>query len=111
MNDYEKLSLEILRSTPAGAAMLADRPASPERRRFLQMLGGGLLIGVTLNTSLLRADAEEAATVGPRRPRNELPKDFNAFLHIAEDGKITGYTGKIEMGQGINTSLAQMLAE
>ncbi|MBE2214623.1 MAG: xanthine dehydrogenase family protein molybdopterin-binding subunit [Opitutaceae bacterium] len=111
MNDYEKLSLEILRSTPAGAAMLADRPASPERRRFLQMLSGGLLIGVTLNTSLLRADAEEAATVGPRRPRNELPKDFNAFLHIAEDGKITGYTGKIEMGQGINTSLAQMLAE
>jgi isoquinoline 1-oxidoreductase len=111
MNDYEKLSLEILRSTPGGAAMLADRPASPQRRRFLQMLGGGLLIGVTLNTSLLRGDAEEAATVGPRRPRNELPKDFNAFLHIAEDGRITGYTGKIEMGQGINTSLAQMLAE
>jgi len=90
MNDYEKLSLEILRSTPGSTAMLADRPASPERRRFLQMLGGGLLIGVTLNTALLRgADAEEAATVGPRRPRNELPKDFNAFLHIAEDGKIT----------------------
>ena len=112
MNDYEKLSREILGSTPAGAALLADRPASPARRAFLQKLAGGLLISVTLNTSLLRgADAEEAATVGPRRPRNELPKDFNAFLHIAADGKVTAYTGKIEMGQGITTSLAQMLAE
>jgi nicotinate dehydrogenase subunit B len=35
------------------------------------------------------------------------PSDFNAYLKIAEDGKVTVYSGKIEMGQGIMTSLAQ----
>jgi len=43
--------------------------------------------------------------------RRSLPSDFNAFLRIDEDGKVTCYTGKIEMGQGIITSLAQMLAD
>ena len=43
--------------------------------------------------------------------RRELPHDFNAFLRIGEDGRVTGLTGKIEMGQGIVTSLAQMLAD
>ena len=40
-----------------------------------------------------------------------LPTDFNAFLKIGEDGRVTCFTGKIEMGQGIVTSLAQMLAD
>ncbi len=40
-----------------------------------------------------------------------MPTDFNAFLRIARDGSVTGYTGKIEMGQGPITSLPQMLAE
>ena len=61
---------------------------------------------------------------GPRRRRTAaprrraaaaagqgLPTDFNAFLKIGEDGRVTCFTGKIEMGQGIITSLAQMLAD
>jgi isoquinoline 1-oxidoreductase len=45
------------------------------------------------------------------QPRRQLPTDFNAFLRIGEDGMVTGFTGKIEMGQGPITSLAQMLAD
>jgi len=37
--------------------------------------------------------------------------DFNAYLRIAEDGRVTVYTGKIEMGQDVVTSLAQMAAD
>ncbi|MDP6778875.1 MAG: molybdopterin-dependent oxidoreductase [Candidatus Latescibacteria bacterium] len=40
-----------------------------------------------------------------------LPTDFNAFLKVGEDGRVTCFTGKIEMGQGIVTSLAQMIAD
>jgi isoquinoline 1-oxidoreductase len=39
------------------------------------------------------------------------PEDINAYLHIAENGQVTLYSGKIEMGQGVMTSLCQMAAE
>ncbi|MEJ2544279.1 MAG: molybdopterin-dependent oxidoreductase, partial [Calditrichaceae bacterium] len=45
------------------------------------------------------------------RGRPPMPTDFNAFLRIGEDGRVACFTGKIEMGQGIITSLAQMLAD
>ena len=51
------------------------------------------------------------ATAAERRGRGSSPSDFNAFLRIGEDGRVTCFTGKIEMGQGIITSLPQMLAE
>jgi isoquinoline 1-oxidoreductase len=47
----------------------------------------------------------------PAEQRRTLTKDYNAFLHIAEDGTVTCFTGKIEMGQGIVTSLLQMMAD
>jgi nicotinate dehydrogenase subunit B len=73
------------------------------RREFLQTVGGGIFIFFTCGS----LDAQE------RRPRGfqELPTDFNAFLRIKEDGRVTCFTGKVELGQGAMTSLAQMLAE
>jgi isoquinoline 1-oxidoreductase len=75
-----------------------------KRRSFIKILGGGILIFFQpWNTlDLFGAPSEQART---------LTKDYNAFLHIAEDGFITCYTGKIEMGQGIITSLPQMMAD
>jgi isoquinoline 1-oxidoreductase len=46
-----------------------------------------------------------------RRGDDSLPKEINAWLHIADDGKVTVYTGKVEMGQNIRTSLSQAVAE
>ena len=49
---------------------------------------------------------------GGRQRRGEsLPKDIDAWLHIGENGKITVYTGKVEIGQNIRTSLSQAVAE
>ena len=76
------------------------------RRDFIKRLGGGIFIFVALSEFVM---AQEGAR--PRRRRPGLPSDFNAYLRIAEDGKVTCYTGKIEMGQGPITSLPQMLAE
>src|SRR5262249_59145737 len=39
------------------------------------------------------------------------PQDIGAWLYIGEDGRITVYTGKAEVGQNIRTSLAQAVAE
>jgi isoquinoline 1-oxidoreductase len=55
------------------------------------------------------AQVNEAAHPITFRPKQD--GDFNAYLRIGEDGHVTGFTGKIEMGQGPITSLPQMLAE
>ena len=38
-------------------------------------------------------------------------RNLNVYLQMGGDGRVDCYTGKIEMGQGVITSLAQMLAE
>ena len=73
------------------------------RRDFLKIAGSGIFVFFTLGDALLL----QQEGLG----REPLPNDFNAFLRIAEDGRVSCYTGKIEMGQGIVTSLAQMLAD
>jgi len=73
------------------------------RREFLKIAGGGIFIFMTISEIPLWAQE--------RRGRPQLPTDFNAFLRIGEDGRVSCYTGKIEMGQGVVTSLAQMLAD
>jgi len=77
------------------------------RREFFKRTGGGILVFITLNDLLF--GQEEAGR--PRGGRPGLPSDFNAFLRIGGDGRVTCFTGKIEMGQGPITSLPQMLAE
>ncbi len=73
------------------------------RRQFLKAVGGGIIIFISGGD----------LTAQERRPRGyqNLPADFNAFLRIGADGRVTCFTGKAELGQGIVTSLAQMLAE
>ncbi|MFT3870562.1 MAG: molybdopterin-dependent oxidoreductase [Nibricoccus sp.] len=82
----------------------------PSRREFLKRLGAGLMVYVALSPSFgFGAEVSEAAR--PLTTRPKIPTDFNAFLSIGEDGRVTCFTGKIEMGQGPITSLPQMLAE
>ncbi len=75
-----------------------------DRRNFLRLLGGGVLI--CLAYSPVRAQES-----GRNGGGHELPKDISAWLHIDADGKIKVFTGKVEVGQNIRTSLAQQVAE
>jgi isoquinoline 1-oxidoreductase len=83
-----------------------DLPSEVSRRRFLKIFGGGIVVTVSANDLLALQEAPVR-----RRFGRELPDDFNAFLRVGEDGRVTCFTGKIEMGQGVITSLAQMLAD
>ena len=76
--------------------------ASFSRRRFIRLVGGGII--VLFNADLSDLMGQETRTRG-------YPTDFNAYLRIAADGRVTVYSGKIEMGQGVVTSLAQMAAD
>ena len=72
-----------------------------DRRTFLERVGGGIAVLVTSGPGLLHAQA--AAHL--------YPEDFNAYLVIGQNGRVTVFSGKIEMGQGAMTSQAQMVAE
>jgi isoquinoline 1-oxidoreductase len=78
-------------------------PVTLDRREMLKLLGSGIIILIPART---------VAALGQGGWRGSgYPEDFNAFLRIGEDGRVTCLSGKIEMGQGIHTSLAQMLAD
>ncbi len=76
-----------------------------DRREFVTLLGGGIVVVVSIPYGSLWDVLEQQG-----RQRG-YPEDVNAYLHIAEDGNVTLFSGKIEMGQGVMTSLSQMAAE
>jgi nicotinate dehydrogenase subunit B len=71
-----------------------------DRRTFCKLVGGGVVVLVTAKPADLFA-----------QQRRSYPEDLNAYLRIDENGRVTLFSGKIEMGQGVHTSLAQMAAE
>jgi isoquinoline 1-oxidoreductase len=76
----------------------------PNRREFLSAAGAGLFVFFPI--------APLAAQEPARLPtRMAAPSDFNAFLKIGADGRVSGFAGKVELGQGSTTALAQLLAD
>ena len=78
-------------------------PSNPSRREFLQtaaVAGGGLLVGFALPGQWTEAAETSSAPFKP-----------NAFIRIGSDDSITLVVSMAEMGQGVLTSLPQLLAE
>ncbi len=96
MNNDERTGLEFL-----------EQPSDNgiNRRDFFKSAGSGIFLLFTIGDSLFAGQDRQG------RPQRGVPTDFNAFLKIGEDGRVSCYVGKIEMGQGIVTSLGQMLAD
>jgi nicotinate dehydrogenase subunit B len=78
-----------------------------QRRDFFKTLGAGIAVFAVAAKSL---PAQETAPIHGFH-MEDLPTQISAWLHIAEDGRVTALTGKAEMGQNIRTSLAQCVAD
>lgn len=95
-------------------------PAGVNRRMFLKVgvsvgaaMGGGLMLGFSLpaasqgeapkGKSVIGGDANETPQSGVFEP--------NAFIQIDATGKVTLVIPKVEMGQGIYTSIPMLIAE
>lgn len=77
------------------------------RRDFLKSVGGGLLVLFSFEG----ADGQESGRAGRHAGGQPLPENVAAWLHIAPDGAITTFTGKVEVGQNIRTALTQAVAD
>jgi nicotinate dehydrogenase subunit B len=77
------------------------------RREFFKLLGAGIAVFAIAKNSQA---AQETAPSHGFHPQ-DLPSDISAWLHIGEDGAVTAFCGKVEIGQNIRTSLAQSVAD
>lgn len=86
---------------PSGAA-------DKQRRNFLKA-GSGLIISFTLPTMAAIGLAQPAPPTAS--PKDMRPGELDAWLRVGPDGRVTVYSGKVDLGTGARTALAQMVAE
>ena len=80
-----------------------------DRRDFIKAFGAGILFVVPIGRALGQQRGQGESGRGSANDR--MPNDIGAWIHIDEEGGVTVFTGKVEMGQNIRTSLAQAVAE
>ncbi len=78
-----------------------------ERRDFLKVVGSGIVVCLVLGSA--EAQQEESGRSGSRRGGSS--QQLSAWLHVGDDGIVTIYSGKVEVGQNVRTSLSQAAAE
>ncbi len=93
MNDQDYLDMDF-------TDLLTHTPLN--RRQFIKRFGGGIIIFFMIG---------DASALLQQRRRPGYPSDFNAYLRVGADGRVACLVGKIEMGQGVITSLAMQLAD
>jgi nicotinate dehydrogenase subunit B len=75
------------------------------RRGFLKV-SGGLLIGFSLSDSHVVPQLIAAETSA-----NPAPGRLDAWLRVTPDGNIRVFTGKVDIGMGVQTALNQIVAD
>lgn len=93
MNSDSKINKKALRNM--------RNPFGMDRRDFMKRMGTGLVVAFSVGKTPLKAGA---------LLQDETP-GVNAFLRIGEDGRVSLFVGKIEMGQGPITSLPMEVAD
>jgi len=84
---------------------VSENPASAARRDFLKT-GGALVVTFSLGAG------STSATVSAGAPTKTVaPDQVDGFLAIDAKGHITVYSGKVDLGTGIETAMMQIAAE
>ena len=98
-------NMALLASLASGSAPAAADAAGLSRRSFMKagaVAGGGLVLGFFLPGAGRLASAQQ--------PPAKVYEP-NAFLRIAPDNTVTVQVNRIEIGQGVQTSLPMLIAE
>ena len=80
-------------------------------RRSLLKGGGALVVSFSLFPSNAGAQAIPPALPTKGMPKSVAGDEVDGFLAIGEDGRVTVFSGKVDLGTGVKTALKQMAAE
>jgi nicotinate dehydrogenase subunit B len=75
----------------------------------LCVAGGGA--SVLMRAQFAAAQSPAAAAAGMASARGIAPEELDTWLTIDTRGAVTAYFGKMDMGQGVDTVIAQVVAE
>lgn len=78
-------------------------------RRDLIKSSGALVVTMNLSAAGLFASKDVIAAIASTRSLN--PAELDAWLAVDAQGIVTAYWGKLDLGQGVDTAIAQMVAE
>src|SRR5437016_2436852 len=87
-------------------AMIDENNAVELSRRAFLTASGALLVSVATPAELATAATNGAATRPPLKG-----DQLSSYITIDVDGTVVAYYGKIDGGQGLETAIAQMVAE
>jgi isoquinoline 1-oxidoreductase len=79
------------------------------RRDFIKAFGLGIVFIVPATRILAQQRGQGESGRGGANDR--LPNDIDAWIHIDENGNVTVFTGKVEVGQNTRTTLTQSVAD
>jgi CO/xanthine dehydrogenase Mo-binding subunit len=85
---------------------------NPITRRDILKAAGSLVVSVSIPGAVATALSQgisASATLGGKPPL--VPDQLDSWIAILPDGSVTAFFGKMDMGQGVDVAIAQMVAE
>lgn len=86
---------------------ISEGPVSAARRDFLKT-GGALVVTFSLGAGTAGPTVAEGRATPPKTVALD---QVDGFLAIDAKGSVTVYSGKVDLGTGIQTAMAQIAAE
>src|SRR5881397_1099212 len=82
-------------------------PAPLSRREFLK--AGALVVSIMMPGTVGGTLGRASATTAGKPPLT--PDELDSWIAILPDGSVTAFFGKMDMGQGVDVAIAQIVAE
>ena len=82
---------------------------NPITRRDFLKASGSLVVSVSIPGAVATALSQGASAIGGKPPL--LPNELDSWIAVLPDGSVTAFFGKMDMGQGVDVAIAQIVAE
>src|SRR5258708_6085859 len=88
---------------------MTQMPISALTRRSVLKAAGALMVTVAASSEFQAALAQAGAGAATKPPLS--PDQLDSWIAVERDGSVTAFFGKMDMGQGVDVAIGQIVAE